>query len=72
MQGAGDPSYYDRVEKFKQSLPWLIICERTVLFCNFGGFDMGYAVVENHYGDNYVARVDSEQDIEDIMQTCEI
>ncbi|SJX68663.1 hypothetical protein FM131_04590 [Weissella confusa] len=33
---------------------------------------MGYAAVENHYGDNYVARVDSEQDIEDIMQTCEI
>ena len=33
---------------------------------------MGYAAVENHYGDNYVARVDSEQDIEDIMQPCEI
>lgn len=32
---------------------------------------MSYAAVENHYGDNYVARVDSEQDIEDIMQTCE-
>ena len=30
IQGAGSPSYYDRVEKLKQSMPWLIICERTV------------------------------------------
>lgn len=30
MQGAGDPGYYDRVEKLKQSMPWLIICECTV------------------------------------------
>lgn len=32
---------------------------------------MSYAAIENHYGNNYVARVDSEQDIEYIMQTCE-
>lgn len=33
---------------------------------------MGYAAVENHYGDNCVARVDSEQDVEDIEATCEV
>lgn len=33
---------------------------------------MGYAAVHNHYGENYVTQVFSEQDIEDIMQTCEI
>ena len=33
---------------------------------------MGYAAVQNHYGENYVTQVFSEQDIQDIMQTCEI
>lgn len=32
---------------------------------------MGYAAVENHYGNNYVTRVDSEDDIDYIMTTCE-
>ena len=34
VQGAGDPRYYDRVEKLKQSMPWLIICECTVFLCH--------------------------------------
>ena len=33
---------------------------------------MSYAAVENHYGDNYVARVDGEKDVEDIEATCEV
>lgn len=30
-----------------------------------------YAAVENHYGDNYVAEINSEKDIEFIEEVCE-
>lgn len=30
-----------------------------------------YAAVENHYGDNYVAEINSEKDIEEIQEVCE-
>lgn len=30
-----------------------------------------YAAVENHYGDNYVAEINSEKDIELIEEVCE-
>ncbi len=33
---------------------------------------MGYAAVQNHYGENYVTQVFSEQDIHDIEATCEV
>lgn len=32
---------------------------------------MQYAAVENHYGDDYVAEVNSEKDIEEIQEVCE-
>lgn len=31
-----------------------------------------YAAVENHYGDNYVAEINSDEDIELIEEVCEI
>ena len=31
-----------------------------------------YAAVKNHYGDNYVAAINSEKDIEWIEEVCEI
>lgn len=33
---------------------------------------MQYAAVENHYGDNYVAEINGDEDIELIEETCEI
>lgn len=31
-----------------------------------------YAAVQNHYGDNYVAEINSDDDIEFIEEVCEI
>lgn len=32
---------------------------------------MQYAAVESHYGDDYIAEINSEKDIEEIEETCE-
>ena len=33
---------------------------------------MKYAAVNNHYGDDYVAEINNEHDIDVIQETCEI
>lgn len=42
-----------------------------VFFYRNGDIMVQYAAVENHYGDNYVAEINSDEDIELIEEVCE-